>query len=131
MQMALIVSNRSTDERLKVGTVIVTSDNTQMLSLGYNGNWSGGPNESESNEPGQSGNIHSEINALLKLDFNNPKKKIAYITLSPCRHCAKCLINAGISKIVFYKKYRDTSGLKLLLEAGIEVEQFTDIYDEA
>ena len=69
-EMAKIIAQRSYDPRHKVGVVIVTDDNTQVLSVGYNGNYSGGPNEVESTVPGESGMLHAEINALLKMDYN-------------------------------------------------------------
>ena len=122
--MAKIISTRSYDPRHQVGTVIVTEDNTQVLSVGYNGNYSGGPNEVESDIPGESGMLHAEINALLKMDYNNPKRKILYVTLSPCKMCAKAIINAGISKVVYIEKYRCDSGLKILEQSGIETCQF-------
>lgn len=52
---ALTISKRSIDPRFKVGAVIVTEDDTQVLSVGYNGDQAGGSNEVESLEPGQSG----------------------------------------------------------------------------
>ena len=76
MSTARLLSKRSYDPRNQVGAVVVTEDNTQVLAVGYNGNHAGGPNEVESLEPGHSGLIHAEINALLKMDYNNPKKKI-------------------------------------------------------
>ena len=85
MEVAHVISQRSYDKRYKVGAVVVSDDNTQLLSLGYNGNYAGGPNEADSEEPGQSGFLHAEINALLKLDYNNPKRKKMYLTLSPCQ----------------------------------------------
>jgi dCMP deaminase len=127
MRTAMIISERSTDERYKVGAVIVSNDNTQILALGYNGNYKGGPNESESSEPGQSGNLHAEVNALLKMDYNNPKKKTMYVTLSCCRMCSKAIINSGIDKVVYFEAYRDTAGLDILTAAGIEVEQIDNI----
>ena len=75
MNIAKEVSRRSPDDKFKVGTIVVTADNTQVLSLGYNGDHAGGPNTREADEPGGSGFIHSEMNALIKLDFNNPKNK--------------------------------------------------------
>ena len=101
MQMAHLIAQRSYDPRYRVGVVVVTEDNTQVLAVGYNGNYTGGPNEVESHEPGESGFIHAEINALLKMDYNNPKKKILYVTLSPCRMCAKAIVNAGIDEVVY------------------------------
>lgn len=125
MSTAEILSKRSYDPRFQVGAVVVTEDNTQVLAVGYNGNHSGGPNEVESLEPGHSGFIHAEINALLKMDYNNPKRKVLYVTLSPCKMCAKAMVNAGIDEVVYHQQYRDTSGLKILETAGIQVRKFT------
>lgn len=123
MNVAYNIAQRSYDESLQVGTVIVSDDNTQVLSVGYNGSYMGGPHEKESSVPGESGFIHSELNALLKLDYNFPKKKIVYVTHSPCRMCSKYLINGGISSVVYDVLYRDTSGLDILESVGIEVLQ--------
>ncbi len=120
MEFACSISKRSYDPRYQVGAVIVTDDNTQVLSVGYNGNYAGGPNEVESTEPGNSGMIHAEINALLKMDYNNPKRKKLYLTLSPCRMCAKAIVNSGISEVIYKSVYRDTSSLDILESAGIK-----------
>ena len=80
----------------------------------------GGPNEVESNTPGQSGMLHAEINALLKMDYNNPKNKKLYLTLSPCRMCAKAIVNAGINEVIFNEEYRDLSSLDILTHAGVK-----------
>ena len=119
MDCAKSIAKRSYDPRFQVGAVIVTEDNTQVLAVGYNGNYSGGPNEVESENPGESGMIHAEINALLKMDYNNPKKKKLYLTLSPCKMCAKAIVNAGISEVLYMESYRDSSGLEILASAGI------------
>jgi len=120
------ISRRSSDPSFKVGCCIVSQDNCQVLSIGYNGDHKGGPNERESLVPGESGFIHAEINALIKLDYNNPKPKTMYLTLSPCKQCAKAIINGGIRKIVYLYTYRDTSGLELLKNHGIEVSCLDD-----
>jgi len=114
IETAKILSQRSLDPRFQVGAVIVTEDNTQVLAVGYNGDHKGGPNSVESTEPGQSGFIHAEINALIKCDFNHPKKKKMYLTLSPCRQCAKAIVNGGIGEVVYLQEYRDRSGIELL-----------------
>ena len=126
---AITISKRSIDPRFKVGAVIVTADNTQVLSIGYNGDQAGGSNEVESLEPGQSGCIHAEINALIKLDYNNPKKKKMYVTLSPCKMCAKAIINAGINEVIYLEKYRDESGLLLLIDSNISVRPLFAMLD--
>ena len=118
---AVSISERSIDPRLKVGAVIVTDDNTQVLAIGYNGDEAGGSNEVESLEPGQSGCLHAEINSLIHLDFNNPKNRKMYLTHSPCRMCAKACVNARISEVYYLIEYRDTSGIELLKRSGIKV----------
>ena len=118
---ARLISTRSTDPTFQVGCCIVTQDNTQVLAIGYNGDHKGGPNKRESMEPGHSGFIHAEINALIKLDYNNPKPKKMYLTLSPCRHCAKAIVNGGIQEVIYLEEYRDKSGIELLKSAGIKV----------
>ena len=119
------ISQRSIDPKHKVGAVIVTADNTQVLALGYNGDHKGGPNTRESMVTGQSGFIHAEINALIKCDYNNPKRKIMYVTLSPCIVCAKAIINAGISEVVYIEEYtHGKNAINVLNQAGISVRRF-------
>ena len=124
MGVAHIISRRSVDPRYKVGAVIVNHEGTQVLSVGYNGDYKGGPNVVESVERGLSGMIHAEINSLIKLDYNYPQRKIMYLTLSPCRMCAKSIVNAGISEVVYDQDYRDSSGVDILKEAGLKVRKF-------
>lgn len=123
MAFAHSISSRSYDPRHQVGAIVVTGDNTQVLAVGYNGNYSGGPNEVESEVPGESGMLHAEINSLLKMDYNNPKYKTLYVTLSPCRMCAKAIINAGIDQVIYDEEYRDTSGLDVLKLADVSIRK--------
>ena len=127
MSFAYNISRRSHDNRLKVGSVIVTDDNTQVLSVGYNGNYPGGEHKPESNSPGESGFLHAELNSIIKLDYNNPKQKLMYVTHSPCRMCAKLIISAGINEVVYDKEYRDVSGIDILCDAGIIVRKFNQL----
>lgn len=120
MDFAHSIARKSYDPRFQVGAVVVTQDNTQVLAVGYNGNYAGGPNEVESDIPGQSGMLHAEINALLKMDYNNPKNKKLYLTLSPCRMCAKAIVNASIDEVIFKEEYRDLSSLEVLSHAGVK-----------
>lgn len=118
------ISDRSCDTKFKVGAVIVTEDNTQVLSVGYNGDHKGGSNKRDSLDHGKSGFIHAEVNALIKMDYNNPKRKIMYLTHSPCTVCSKCIINANINEVVYLELYReDIAGLNLLIESGISVRK--------
>ncbi len=121
MDFAHNISLRSVDNKYKVGSVIVTEDNTQVLAMGYNGDHKGGPNKRDSHEHGKSGFIHAEVNALIKCDFNNPKKKKMYLTHSPCVVCAKCIVNAGIEEVIYDNLYEESDGLEILKQTGIKV----------
>lgn len=116
-----LAENRSCDPRLKVAAIVVPEDNTQIIAIGYNGDEKGGTNAHESSEPGHSGFIHAENNALIKCDFNFPKKKHMYVTHSPCKQCAKLIVNAEISLVVYGIPYRDPAGLDLLRARGVTV----------
>lgn len=121
MSMAKIIAGRSYDKRLQVGALIVPEDNTSVLAIGYNGQYKGGPHVPDSDEPGKSGYIHAENNALVKCDFNFPKRKHLYVTHSPCLMCAKLIINADIARVVYDQAYRDTSPIELLKSVGVQV----------
>ena len=79
----------------------------------------------DSEEPGQSGFLHAEINALLKLDYNNPKRKKMYLTLSPCQMCAKAIVNAGIDEVIYCQEYRDLAGVQILENSGVVTRTFS------
>ena len=120
------ISKRSPDPKFQVGAVIVTEDNTQVLALGYNGDHKGGPNCRDSMDHGQSGFIHAEVNALIKMDYNNPKKKKMYLTHVPCPVCAKSIINAGIDEVYYLNNYIILEGLEILKSAGIKIIKLSD-----
>ena len=122
MDMAKTIARRSHHPTFQVGAIVVSEDNTQVLSIGYNGSYRGGPNKPISEKPGCSGLIHAEINALLKLDYNNPKKKKMYVTLSPCPDCARAIVNSNIDTVVYAEQYRDTTGIEILKSAGLSVQ---------
>ena len=124
MKFALLVAERSYDPRHQVGAVVVNDDNTQVLAIGYNGNFAGGPHTPDCTDPGKSGFIHAEINALLKMDFHSPVRKKMYITLSACLMCAKAIINAGIKEVVYNEEYRISDGIDLLIANGITIRRF-------
>lgn len=69
--------------------------------------------------------LHAEANAITKIakSGNNAEGATIYVTDAPCVNCAKLIIQAGISRVVYDRSYRDTSGIDLLAKAGIKVEQ--------
>ena len=93
-----------------------------ILSIGYNGNYAGGPNTCDSLNEGKCGCIHSELNAIAKAD-NRIKDKILFIAHSPCKACSKLIINSGFSKVYYRNEYRLAEGLELLQKVNIEVNK--------
>lgn len=123
MNLAHDIATRSNDPRLKVGAVIVTSNNESVLSIGYNGDEKGGKNKPDSLEPGKSNFIHAEVNAIAKMNYSDPRPRTIYLTDSPCIVCAKLIVNAGIERVVYHNEYRDRTGLDILRDRGIVAEQ--------
>jgi dCMP deaminase len=124
IEMAHVWAKNSYCERRKVGALIVKD--RMIISDGYNGTPSGFENVCE-DETGitKAYVLHAEANAITKVAKSNNSSEGAtlYITDSPCMECAKLIIQAGISRVVYSNKYRITEGLNLLERAGVIVEQ--------
>ena len=125
MQFAETIALRSTCKRLKVGTVITTTDYRKVLAVGYNGNASGLDNTCDREEPGNCGCLHSEENAVINCDAPRETRKFVFVTHLPCAACAKRLINMGnVERIIYRNSYRKADAVELLERVGIEVHQF-------
>jgi dCMP deaminase len=122
IEFANLVSKRSSDQKMKVGCVIVTRDNTKVIAIGYNGDQKGGSNKRESILSGESGFIHAEVNALIKANYDLIQDKIMYLTHSPCRMCAKAIINSEVKEVYFQNIYEEESIL-LLNKHGIKTQK--------
>ncbi len=109
--------------RKNVGALIVKDK--MIIADGYNGSPSGFPNECE-NDAGQTHwyVLHAEANAITKLarSHNSAEGSTLYITLSPCRDCAKLILQAGIKRVVYKSAYKDTSGVDFLTKSSIVTE---------
>lgn len=123
MEFAHCLSLRSTCTRTQVGAVVISSDYQRVLSVGYNGGPRGVFNECLSEEPGKCGHLHAEVNALLKMDYNDPCKKIMMVTYNPCFNCSVAIINAKIDEVVYAKEYRLTDGIDLLRRGNVKVRK--------
>lgn len=121
LSIAYLVSERSTCTRLHVGAV--ASLNGRVLVTGYNGAPAGTPHCTH--PPGEvcQRSVHAEANIVAyaaRYGVSLAGCEI-YATDSPCYNCACLLINAGISTVVFNRRYRDDSGLILMADVGISV----------
>lgn len=121
MNMAHVVSARSTCKRAQVGSVITDFEGTSVLSMGYNGNAKGLANACDSLEPGKCGCIHAEINALLKCPYHGANHLRLFTTTSPCLACAKLILNSKVRIVYIATYYRSTEGIRLLLSQGFTI----------
>ena len=125
MNMAIVLSGLSYAKRSKVGCIIVSEDN-QIISQGFNGMPKGFDNCCENYVLTTKKEVlHAETNAIAKCAkwCTSTENATIYVTLSPCIDCAKMIVQTEISRLVYYEEYRDLSGVKLLLKAGIKVQR--------
>lgn len=123
------VSQESKCPRKQVGCVFLLESG--MISLGFNGHASGGPNEWGWQENGDPEVVHSEFNCLSKLleQGVSAKGAIVYLSLSPCLQCSKLLVGAKVKRVVYKEEYRDKHGIEYLQKYGVQVERWYSGYD--
>ena len=130
LRMAKTWADLSHCSRKKVGAIIVKDG--MIISDGYNGTPAGFDNCCETVE-GETHwfVLHAEANAILKVakSTNNCAGATLYLTLSPCKDCSKLILQAGITKVVFINKYKDTAGIDFLISAGVETIHIEKIDD--
>lgn len=135
MDIAQLVSRRSTCLRRKVGAVLVKDK--RILATGYNGAPSNiahcrvtGCLRGKLKVPsGQRHELcrglHAEQNVLLQAALHgvSSKESILYITVTPCIICAKMIINAGVKEIVIKGQYPDSRAKEFLNQAKIKIRK--------
>lgn len=136
IEMAYLVSERSTCLRRKVGAILVR--NNQILSTGYNGTPKNVPHCEETGCLREQMNVksgerhelcrgvHAEQNAIIQAAVNGTSIKGAelYCTNHPCSICAKMLINAEVKKIYIADDYPDQLAKKMLADAHVDLYLF-------
>ncbi|MGI6307588.1 MAG: deoxycytidylate deaminase [Dethiobacteria bacterium] len=126
IDIAFQVAERSTCPRRRVGAVIVKDK--RIKGTGYNGSPSGLAHCLDEGCLMVNNHcirtIHAEINALLECEPGERKGATIYVTDRPCAECAKCIINCGISRVVFARDY-PTDFDWFALTPGIEVRHLS------
>lgn len=133
MDIAKLVSSRSTCLRRQVGAVLVRDKH--IIATGYNGAPRGvrhclevgclreklGIPSGERHEMCRG--THAEQNAIIQAALHGVSTdgSTLYCTHQPCILCAKMLINAGVKRVVFQGEYPDGLALELMNEAGIDM----------
>lgn len=142
MEIASIVSKRSTCLRRHVGALIVKDK--RILATGYNGAPTGLKHcmdlsclrETMNIAPGERHELcrglHAEQNAIIQAAYHGVSISGAhlYCTHLPCSICIKMLINAGITEIFYLDGYPDDLAEKLMNEAPINVYKVEPVTGE-
>ena len=135
MSIAQLSAMRSKDPGTQVGSSIV-SKNNRIMSDGYNGKPSGfSDDEYPWDREGEALSTkylfvcHAELNAILNHSGGSLEGCRIYTTLFPCNECAKALIQAGISEIIYMQdKYSDTDSViasKMMMKsAGVSFREY-------
>ena len=105
MEMARVISTWSKDPSSQIGAVVV-NDERRILATGYNGFPKGIADTEErlnNKEEKYSRIIHAEMNALMNALYSGVslKDSTLYVYGLPvCSSCAKCVIQAGVKRVV-------------------------------
>ncbi len=135
MGVSMLSGMRSKDPNTQVGACIVSNDH-KILSMGYNGfpkgcsddefPWEREGEEIDTKYPYVT---HSELNAILNYRGGSLEGTKLYVSLFPCNECAKAIIQAGITSVVYSSdKYNGTpmnlAAKRLFDAAGVKYEQY-------
>jgi len=136
MRIALIVAERATCLRAKIGAVIVKD--RSIVATGYNGSPAGHPHCTEvgcliyvsRNPDGEEEEncfrtIHAEINAIAQAAKHGVVIDGAdiYVSASPCYHCLKTIINTGIKRVLYHQPYKIHRIAGLIEHSSVELIQ--------
>ena len=136
MRITKLVATRSSCLRRSVGAVLVKDK--RILATGYNGAPAGMAHCEEAGclrdqlhiPSGERHELcrglHAEQNAIIQAARQGTeiKDSTLYCTTAPCSLCAKMLINAGVTRIVYEGSYPDERAMAFFAEAGVKVEHF-------
>ena len=126
LKMALLVAQRGTCARRKVGCILV-NEKKHVVATGYNGNPAGqkhcidqpckGATAKSGSDLELCEAIHAEQNALLQCKNVYEINKV-YCTVSPCIHCIKLLLNTSAKHIIFSEEYTNQEGKSLWMKTN-------------
>lgn len=135
MEMAEVISGWSKDPSSKIGAVVVNAER-RILATGYNGFPRGIEDSDErlnNRDEKYPRIIHAEMNALMNALYNGVTVKDATLYvygLPVCPACTKCVIQAGIKRVVMPTAKTDkgnweevwyNESLPMYKEAGVVV----------
>ena len=134
MGVAMLSALRSKDPSTQVGACIVNQD-MKIVGVGYNGfpkgcdddelQWARQGDFLDTNNPYM---CHAELKSILNSISRDLKGCSIYVALFPCNECAKAIIQAGITEVVYVSdKYAATdivkASKKMMNQAGVSYRQ--------
>jgi dCMP deaminase len=131
MAIAKIIAARGTCDRAHVGAVLVK--NKRIISTGYNGAPPGLPHcdgpEGHLMEEGHCiRTVHAEENTILQIAAvggTSAGGSTLYTTHSPCYHCVKKIVVAGVKRVVAGQAYRINEDVRdALAKAGVALDMY-------
>ncbi len=119
MGVALLSARRSKDPNTQVGACIVNPKN-KIVGVGYNGFPTGCSDdefpwdrEGDFLDTKYPYICHAELNAVINKISAELYDCRLYVALFPCNECAKVIIQAGITEVIYLSdKYAETEAVK-------------------
>lgn len=133
MSIALIVAERGTCDRARVGAVLV-DPNKNIVSIGYNGSPSGEQHCEDAGHIMYNGHcirtVHAEQNCIDKVELLKEGQYTMYVTHYPCAKCQIALYEKLMGnpytkmKVIYNNGYNNTTAFQDII-AVQEVLQFS------
>lgn len=135
MDMAKMISTWSKDPSSKIGAVAV-NDERRILATGYNGFPKGIADTEErlnNKDEKYPRIVHAEMNALMNALYSGVSLKDATLYvygLPVCPSCSKCVIQAGVKRVVIptdktdkgnWQEVWEQQSLPMFKESGVQV----------
>jgi dCMP deaminase len=107
--ISLLVSKRSSCDRLHVGCVLVKEN--RIISTGYNGHVKNTKHTSVVIDNSEQMTIHAETNAILDAASRGVSVKNCdvYVTHFPCLNCMKSLLSIEVKNVYYINDYKNNS----------------------
>lgn len=134
MRVAECVAELSHDAETKVGAVLVSEQDGDIITTAYNGFIRGAPdNDLPNTRPNKYPYIiHAELNAISKCAMRgiSMMNTILVCTHSPCANCMRMLLNCGIRKFIVKHHYKGFNDLLTAPDFGIVYSKTLEGYTE-
>jgi dCMP deaminase len=121
--MARLAARRSSCPRRRVGAVLVRDN--RVIATGYNGAVRGAPHCTEAGCLIVDGHcvraVHAELNAILQCAVTGTSSVgcTLFTTSFPCVGCAKAIVQAGVSRVIYLRPYPDPNSEHVLRAGGV------------